>query len=147
MTDFYASQFIGVVDGTKSPPDRADGRVVGYRPRGIVATKPAGQALASGDRLYIGRKRVGETVRRIAVTASASLATSTLSVGTTAAPTKYANVKTMTTADVPTAIGPAASAADDSPDGAYEDLWLTVGTATIAGGTTLVIDIDIAGLN
>lgn len=147
MADFYANEFIGVTDGTKNPPARADARLVGSRLHGIRAVKPAGQALAAGDRLYIGRKRKGETVECIEVTASASLSTSTLSVGPTGSATKYANAKTMTVADVPTPIGPAAAASDDDPDGAYEDLWLTVGTTTIAGGTILVIDTTIRGVN
>lgn len=147
MADFYANEFIGVVDGTVNPPKRADARVVGSRLHGIRAVKPTNQALAAADRLYIGRKRKGETVQCIEVNASASLGTSTLSVGPTGTPAKYVNAKTMTVADVPTPIGPNTATSDDDPDGAYEDLWLTVGVATIAAGTLLVIDVTIRGNN
>lgn len=147
MADFYANEFIGVVDGTVSPPRRADARVVGSRLHGIRAVKPTNQALAAADRLYIGRKRKGETVECIEVTASVNLTTTTLSVGPTSAATKYANAKTMTVADIPTPIGPAAAASDDDPDGVDEDLWLTVGVTAIAAGTLLVVDTTIRGVN
>lgn len=147
MADFYANEFVGVVDGTEAPPRRADGRLVGYRPRGIRATKPAGQALAVGDRLYIGRKRAGESIADIKANVSASLATTTLDVGTDADPDKYVDGKTQTAVNTPTSIGPIAAVSDDSPDDDYEDLWLTVLTADIAGGTVLVIDTTFRALN
>lgn len=147
MAKVYAAAFIGVADGTKTPPDRADGRLVGASIRKTVAAKPAGVALASGDLMYIGRKRPGETIRAISVIASASLATSTLSIGTEAAPTKYAAARTMTVVDTPTFIGPKATTADDAPDALDEAIWATVGVATIAAGTFMTIEMEIAGSN
>lgn len=148
MPDFYAAEFVGVKDGTQIPADRADGRLVGYRPRGIRATKPAGQALAAADRLYIGRKRAGETIAAIMATANASLVTSTLSIGTTAVPNKYVNGALLTAVDTPTMIGPMAVASDNDPDAdPYEDLWMTVSTTTVAGATALVLDVLIRGDN
>lgn len=146
MAKFYATAFAGLaLSGTADV--RLDARVVGARPRLIVAVKPDGQALTTADLLYVGRKRVGETIRRITATAGASLGTSTISVGTEAAPTKYVDTKTLTTVDIPTNLGPTAVAAAASPDGDYEDIWLKPGTATIAGATVLVIEMEIAGLN
>ncbi len=147
MADFYATEFVGVVDGTLAPPKRADARLVGYRPRGIRATKPAGQALAVNDRLYIGRKRAGESIADIKINVSASLSTTTIDIGTTADPDKYVDGATQTTADRPTSIGPIAVASAASPDADYEDLWLTVLTANIAGGTTLVVETTFRALN
>lgn len=147
MAKVYAAAFIGVVDKTKTPPDRADGRLVGASIRKTVAAKPAGVALASGDLFYIGRKRPGETIRAISVIASASLATSTLSIGTEALPSKYAAARTMTVVDTPTFIGPNATTADDVPSDDYEDIWATVGVAAIAAGTSLTIELEIAGSN
>ena len=147
MADFYASEFIGVIDNTQIPDDRADGRVVGYRPRGTRASKPVGQALAVGDRLYIGRKRQGETVGMIFANAGLTLGTTTLSVGPTGTAGKYVNAKTLAIVDVPTPIGPDCGSSENDPDNPYEDLWLTIGVAPIAAGTNFVIDTIIRGTN
>lgn len=146
MANIYAKEFIGIAD-VAVPTKRADARLVGHRPRGIVATKADGQALASGDRFYIGRKRMGETIRRIEVIASATLGSATLAIGTEATPAKYAAAQTMTTADKPVVLGPNAAGAAASPDVEFEHIWATVGGASIAAGTTLVFQMEIAGLN
>jgi hypothetical protein len=147
MADFYASEFQGVIDKTYIPNDRADARVTGYRPRGMRASKPVGQALAVGDRLYIGRKRQGETVGLIFVTAGLALGTTTISVGTTAAPTRYVNGKTTAIVDQPVPIGPDAGSSENDPDNAYDDLWATINVAGIAAGTNIVFETIIRGLN
>lgn len=147
MADFYAKEQIGVRDGTKNPPSRADGRKVGARVHKIIATKPAGQALVAGDRLFLGRLRNNESLRSFSVNTDTSLGATTLSLGTTAAPTKYANAVTNTVTDRPTALGPRATAADDDPLISDEDLWLTVGVATIAGAVNCTFELLIAGIN
>jgi hypothetical protein len=81
------------------------------------------------------------------VTSDTSFSTTTLSVGPLTATTKYVNAKTMTVVDVPTNIGPSGTAADDSPDVAYEDLWLTLGVGGIAGAVNCTFEVEIAGLN
>ena len=146
MADFYASTFVGVKDGTKVPADRADGRQVRANECVIVAPKVAAQAYANGDRLFIGSVRAGEHVREIKVTSDTSFGTTTLSIGTTAAPTKYVNAKTMTVTDVPTLIGPKATAADDGPLSADEDIWVTLGVGGIAGGVLFTFEMVLASV-
>jgi hypothetical protein len=135
MADFYALEQVGGPDGTQAPPKKLDGRMVGAKDRVIRATKPTGQALASGDRLYLGKLPIGSMVRGFSVNSDTSFGTSTLSIGTTATPALYVNGKTMTATDTPTSVGPKASAAIAAPLSADQDIWLTVGTATIAGAT------------
>lgn len=146
MPDFYSKEQIGVRDGT-NPAGRADGRKVGARVHKIIATKPAAQAYANGDRIFVGRLRQGESLRNFTGNTDTTLGTTTLSLGTTAAPSKYANAKTLTTLDVPVSLGPRGTAADDDPLTADEDLWITLGVGGIGGAINLTFELDIAGLN
>ena len=97
-------------------------------------------AYANGDRLFLAALKAGEQMGNINVTSDTTLGTTTLSVGTTAAPTKYVNAKTMTVVDIPTSIGPRATAADDGPLAADEDVWITLGVGGIAGAVLFTVE-------
>ncbi len=147
MADFYAKAFVGVADGTKIPPDRADGRVVGAKRSTIVAAKVAGQALAIGDRLYLGKLRAGELVREIRINTDTSLGTTTVAIGTPGTPAKYRAAAVYTTPlNVPTPIGPVAAIAISDPLTADEDIWATLGVGGIAGAVVMAIEIDIVSI-
>lgn len=141
MTDRYALEQIGVADGTK-PQKLSDGGLVNAKKRRIRASFPTGTAQASGDRLYLGRLPFGATITRISAITDTSLSTATLSIGTTATPTKYVASKTLTTTDVPVDLGPKASAWAAAKLTEYEDLWLTLGVAGIGSAIIGGIDID-----
>lgn len=147
MPDLYASTFVGVKDGTKFPPDRADGRLVGGKQSMIVAPKVAGQAIASGDRLFIGTLRAGEVLRGIRINTDTSLGTTTFSIGTTATPAKYRAAAVYTTPlNVPAYVGPNAAQAIASPLTADEDIWVTFGVAGIAGSVVMSFEMDIVSI-
>lgn len=146
MADFYLDSFVGVRDGTKIPADKHDGRKVGATTRRIFGSKPAGVAYALADQIFIGTLAPGESVREILVTSDTTLGTTTLSVGTKASTAKYANARTMTTVDTPTAIGPRGTASDDAPLSAPEDIWITLGVGGIASGINVTFDMVVAGL-
>lgn len=146
MADYYLDSFVGVKDSTLVPPLRQDGRRVGAKLSSIFASKVAAQALLVGDRVFAGTLRAGETLREVLGTVSATLGTTTLSLGTTAAPTKYVNAVTLTATDKPTVLGPQATAADDQPLAADEDLWWTLGVGGIAGGTIFNSELRIASV-
>jgi hypothetical protein len=147
MADFYAKAFVGVADGTKIPPDRADGRVVGAKRSTIVAAKVAGQAIAAGDRLYLGKVRAGEAVREIRLNTDTSLGTTTFSIGTTGTPAKYRAAAVFTTPlNVPSPVGPVAAVAIADPLAADEDLWATFAVAGIAGSVVMAFEIDIVSV-
>lgn len=146
MADFYLDSFVGVKDGTVVPANKADGRKVGAKRSSIFGSKPAGVAWANADQIYLGRLNPGESLREIIVTSDTSLGTTTLSVGTKASTTKYANARTMTTTDVPTLIGPRGTAADDPPLTAGEDIWLTLGVGGVAAGVFVTFELVIASV-
>jgi hypothetical protein len=141
MADFYGLEHVGIADGTANPKRKYDFRVVGGKLRRIRSTKTTAQALAIGDRLYAGRLPANCSLRAVSIVASASLGTATLSLGTTASPTKYVNAKTMTAADIPTGIGPSAATFIADPMSVDEELWFTVGVAGIAGGVVMASDL------
>ena len=143
MADFYLAHAVGIEDGTVVPANKYDGRFVGAKLKTIVANHPAGVAYANGDRMFLAALKAGEQISAIRVVSDTSFGTTTVSIGTTAAATKYVNAKTMTTTDVPTMIGPKATAADDGPLAADEDVWITLGVGGIAGAVLFTVYVDI----
>ncbi|CAD7335163.1 hypothetical protein FIM10_01835 [Sphingomonadales bacterium 56] len=141
MTDRYAVEQVGVADGTSVPAKKLNGALVGAKIRSIRATKQV-LADASTDRVYLGQLPIGATVKEILLVTDTSLGTATIAVGTTAAPAKYVAARTFTAPlDAPTSIGPKASAWDDAPLPAVEDLWLTVGAAAMPGSAIVGVEI------
>ena len=147
MPTYFASEFVGVRDGTKTPPDRADGRMVGAKESTIRASKPAAQALAIGDLLFIGALAPGERIKEIVINSDTSLGTTTVSIGTLALPTKYVNAATLTAPlNVPVNIGPRAAPHAAAPLAASEDLYATFGVAAVGGAVVLGIETTIASI-
>ena|ERR1043166_5239612 len=145
MADIYSQQMAGVADGAVVPANRADGRKVGAIKRSIFASNPAATAIAAADRMYLGKLKQGERVTGLRVNSDTSLSTTTFSVGTTAAATKWANAKAPgTLVNVWQHFGPLASTLDDDPVTADEDLWLTFGTTGIASGVVFTVEVEIA---
>lgn len=131
MTTFYAVEQQGVADGTKVPASKLDGTMVSAKDRRTRATLP-GVAMVAADKFYLGKLPQGAVLASISGNVSASLGTTTISVGTLANPTKYVNAATLTTANVPTGLGPVASAWAQAPLTADEDLYVTLGVGGIA---------------
>ncbi len=146
MATYYAREFIGTsVDGTQNPPKMANAAAVDGKVRSIDATKnPAGgtQALAAADKLYLGRLPAGAIATGFFGITDTTLGTSTISIGTLAAPTKYVNAQTLTTVNQKVSLGINAAARDDGPLAAPEDLYATIGTATVAAATVLVLETE-----
>ncbi|PNU05810.1 hypothetical protein [Novosphingobium guangzhouense] len=145
MAKHYVKQQRGVSDGTEIPAKKADGREVNAEKRVILASKVTGTAWASGDTVVLGKKPVGCKVTAVRLTTGTSLGTSTVSIGTAAAPAKYVNAATLTATNVPTVLGPLASTLDDDP-GAEEELIATIGVAAIVAGTELTFEIEHCGI-
>lgn len=141
MADFYATEYVGGPDGTANPPKKLDGRLVGAKTRRNRATKPA-TALAIGDRFYLGKVPAGASVRGFPANTDTSFGTATISIGTTAVPAKYVAAATLTAINVPTPLGPKASAHVAAPLTADEHLWATIGVAAVAAATIAAIETE-----
>jgi hypothetical protein len=147
MPDIYNRLAVGVKDGTKNPPDRFDGRMVGAARSTIVAPKVAGQAIASGDQFYIGTLKPGERISDIRIITDTSLGTATVAIGPKTATGKYRAAAVFTTPlNVPASIGPSAAAAILDPVTADEDIWATFAVAGVAGGVVLCFELDIVSV-
>lgn len=143
MATYYALQQAGVSPDTSViPANKADGRIVGAKSAGTIATKDytannaAAPALANTDKVYLGRVRAGELLDAIEYFTDTTLGAVTVSVGTLAAPTKYVNAQTMTAINTWTGLAMAAANFTAGPLAADEDIYLTangaVAAATIA---------------
>jgi len=138
MAQYYALEFVGGPDGTVQPPKKLDGRIVSAKKRRTRAVKSTTQILAVGDMLYIGKLPEDAVMQSLICNTDTSLGTTTLSIGTLAQPTKYVNARTLTTTDVPSALGPRAAAAVNGPVSADEDIWVTIGVAAIPAAVIAV---------
>lgn len=146
MAQYYAAQTVGVLDGTKVPADRSDGRQVGAKKSVILASKVTGVAWAAADTIVLGQLAPGETLVGVRLTTGTSLGTSTIAIGSTTSTSKYVAAATLTVVDTPTPIGPKASAIAAGPLASPETIIATIGVATIVSGTVLVFELEIASV-
>lgn len=148
MARFYAAQQVGVLDGTKIPADRADGRQVSAGKKVTLASKVPGAAWAVGDDVVLGKLAPGEKLTAVRICTDTSLGSSTIAIGVPGATGKYVAARTFTTPlDAPTVIGPRASTLDDAPLEDEELILLTVAAANIAAGTLLTIELETCSIN
>lgn len=94
----------------------------------------------TSDTLVIGSLPTGATVAFGAITTSVSTSTATLAIGITGSTGKYKAAGAVTTADVPQLFGLSA-ANGGSPLSAEEQVFITIGTASLPGSGTLVVDL------
>lgn len=94
----------------------------------------------TSDTLVIGNLPTGATIAFGAITTSVSTGSATLAVGITGTTGKYKAAGAVTTADVPQLFG-LASAVGSAPLAAEEQVFVTIGTASLPGSGTLVVDL------
>lgn len=147
MADVYATQQVGVADGTAVPADRSDGRQVGASKIATVASKPVGTALNVNDRLYLGKKPRGCKLVDVKLVSDTSFGTTTIDIGDGTTADKYVDGKTMTVANAPTSIGPKASTVDDDPSDDEEDLYATILTANVGAAVVASFILEFVGIS
>lgn len=152
MATFYANETKGLAaGGTK----RRSGVSQGGRLRVFRATidldtpntseTTTGTVIASGDKVFLAKVPAGWRVANGILVSSVSLGTSTISIGTLAAPAKYRAAAVFTAVNTPTLFGPAAALAAD-PLGQDEDVYMTVATANLpSSDDVLIIDLYFMG--
>ena len=74
---------------------------------------------------------MGSIVRGFLANFDTSLGSTTLSIGTTANPTKYVAARPLATTDMPSSLGPKASAFVAAPITSNEEVFVTIGGAAI----------------
>lgn len=136
MATGYASEVIGVLDGTLNPPAKFDGRVQGGRVRVRKCTLDLSLATtkgANGDTNVLCRIPAGEAFLYGILNPSVALgAAATVAIGNSTTAGKYRAAAIQNTAEAKEIFG-LSTAMDDAPLGAYEDVILTVGAAALPG--------------
>jgi hypothetical protein len=149
MPAYISSELSGRFGATGVNQVSAD---VGYRSRATVqggrvkrlrGTFTLGSpAVATTDTLVIGTLPAGSTFAFGVITASATMGTSTLAVGTTGATGKYRAAAAFTAVDTPTMFGVnTAVGASDPALAADEQVFITIGTAALPTAGTLIVDL------
>jgi hypothetical protein len=99
-----------------SPQVQPDGKLQGGKVRSLQASFNLANAVqANGDVLTLGQIPAGALIKTIRMTASVSLATSTIAIGIAGTAAKYRAAAVFTTVDVPLSVGPGAVAKAAAP--------------------------------
>lgn len=96
----------------------------------------------TADTLVIGNLPAGAVFAFGKITSSVSLGTSTVAIGVTGATGRYRTAAVFTAVDTPTDFGPATQVAQsDAGLAAEEQVFATIGIASLPAAGTLVIDL------
>ena len=126
-----------------APQAQPDGKLQSGKMRCLQASfNRANSTQAHGDVLTLGQIPAGAIIKAIKMTASVSLATSTVAIGIAGTTAKYRAAGTFTTVDIPTPVGPGAVQKAAAANSVAETLIATVGVAALPAAGTLVFDIE-----
>jgi len=133
----------GAYTGPRSttPPGQVDGSVQGGHVR-IHREKITLAGQTTADTIVVAYPSAGETFLHGVLTSDTSLGSSQISIGVAGATAKYKALGTFTATDTPTLFGKAsAQAAKLASD---ETVFVTIGTASLPGAGTLIVDLYFA---
>lgn len=143
MAAYLSTELGGSANQTAAP--------AGYKPRASVynarlkrlrGTFTMASQVFGTDTLVVGNLPAGATFAYGVLTASATLATSTLAIGIAGTTGKYRAGAVFTSADTPTLFGTAATiGAADPALAAEEQVFCTIGIANLPASGTLVVDL------
>lgn len=146
MPEFLSQELFGATTTAS-----ATAAPVGYRPAATVyqanlkrmrASFTLFATVATTDTLLVGFLPAGSTFAFGVITASATMGTSTLAIGTTGTTGKYRAAAVFTAVDTPTMFGPATQVGAAAPAlSAEEKVFITIATASLPTSGTLVVDI------
>lgn len=138
MAVLYAARATDVFNTSplvKSGPSGHGGKVRTLTDTVTYATQTTSDTIVVGG----GRLPVGARVLAVLMTTSVTTGSATLSLGITGTTAKYKALAAVTTANVPQVFGPAAAL--DVALTAEEQLFLTIGGASLPGSGTLVVSV------
>lgn len=144
MATWYSAELTGIDSLPAVKPNSVNGyNATRKRYRATIALA----AQASADIIHIARVPAGSMFEFGLLNTSVSLGTATIAIGVTGSTGKYLAAQTFTTANTPTIF--AAPVADEtmSPYTAEEQIFITVGTASLPASGTLCVDLFISHPN
>lgn len=142
MATFYSAEATGYLNST--PPSLPSGVVHGGRLRRYRCTVTLATQTTS-DTIVLARLHQGQHVAYGVLTSSVSLGSSTIAIGVAGTTGKYRAGATFTAVDTPTLFGPSAANAAAAPTTAAEDVFITIGVASLPSSGTLVVDLYVSG--
>lgn len=152
MAKFYSTETRSLGNVPQNPPGDA---AYGGRGRIFRATialdapalsgSTAGTVVTAADTVVLGIRPAGTRFIGGKITSSVSLGTSTIAIGTAAAPAKYKAAAVFTSVDTPVLFGLASAMAAVETD-SDEEIILTTAVASLptTAGAKLVIDLEFA---
>lgn len=141
-----ANTFANEIDGyyNSSTPQLIASAKHGGKIRNFRATISLASQ-ASGDTVTLAIVPGGLCFVKGWLTATASLGSSTIALGTADSPGKYRAAATFTAVNTPTPFGLAATKADSEPLRLPETILMTIGAASLPSSGSLVIDLEFSG--
>lgn len=152
MAKFYSTETRSLGNVPQNPPGDAayGGRERIFRSTialdaPALSSSTAGTVVTTGDTVVLCVRPAGTRFIGGKITSSVSLGTSTIAIGTAAAPAKYRAAAVHTAVDTPTLFG-LASAMAAVETGSDEEVILTVAVASLptTASSRLVIDLEFA---
>jgi hypothetical protein len=126
-----------------SPQQQPDSALQTGKVRCLQATfNLALAAQANNDVLTLGQIPANARIKRISMTSTVTLATSTVAIGIAGTVAKYRAAAVFTTVDVPTSVGPGALAKAAAANALAETLIATVTTAALPAAGTLIFEVE-----
>lgn len=143
MAETYSTELEGALNATTLPSTKAEGNVYEARARNYRSSIVfAAQGIA--DTIVLAKPPAGSVFSHGVVTTDTTLATATVSIGTTDDPDGYRVDAVLTATDVPEVIGTIAGIQEGALDGQTE-VKLTIGTAALPASGNMVIDLVFIG--
>lgn len=142
MAETYSTELDGVLNATGAPV-KAEGYVYEGRLRNYRATI-ALAAQADGDTIVLAQPPAGAVFSHGVITTDTSLATATVSIGSTDDPDGMRADAVLTATDTPEVFGTIAGIQEGVFDGATQ-VKLTVATAALPASGNLVVDLVFSG--
>lgn len=137
----------GAYTGT-APQVQPDSALQSGKVRSLQASFNLANAVqANGDVLTLGQIPAGARIKRITMTSTVTLATSTVAIGIAGTAAKYRAAGVFTTVDVPTSVGPGAAAKAAAANALAETLIATIGVAALPAAGTLIFDVEFVTRN
>ena len=141
MATFYSAEATNYLNTV--PAVMENGAYVGGQLRRFRATVTMA-AQTTSDTIVLAKIPRSHVFAYGVLTTSATLGTSTIAIGITGTTGKYRAAATFTATDTPTMFG-IATVAGGSVLSSEETVFITIGTATLPGSGTLVVDLYFSG--
>ena len=145
MATYYSREFAGIASQPVVKPNAVTG--VGARVRRFRASidLSAQAVITTADTIYLMQVPAGYTFAYGVLTASATMGTTTIAIGTSGTTGKYRAAAVFTSVDTPTVFGTSATVSSQTPLSAPEDIIATLAVASLPAAGILTVDMYFSG--